>query len=151
MGKITSIEPIRLLYSQKDSEVVIVPEDEDRFVVSVEDAIIACRIHEQFKTLFQKQLNHLNDLLGKWLQGQCSKVYKAFLTLQDARMLFLVVMKEKQYDSQLEDQLTDIELSIAQDPECSQIDLDVQSLPLCGEDCYTSFCNPEWVLEYKMQ
>jgi len=139
-------KPIRLVYSEKDAHVVIEPEDQDRFVMRVHEAINACRIYEAYKSLFEKQLGQLKDTLGTWIRERTSKIQKAFLTLQDDRMLFLLVMKDKVYDRQLEEDITDLELRIGS--ECTQINLDVQALPACDEDCYISFCNPGWMLEY---
>jgi hypothetical protein len=102
----------------------------------------------EYKSLFKDQLDHLKNILGSWASKRKEKIHKVFLTLQDARMLFLVVTKQQTYDEQLEEELVNIELEIAQDPKCSRINLDVQALPYCVEDSYISFCNPEWMLEY---
>ncbi len=148
MSSETRTEPIKLIYSEGNTQVVIEPEDQDRFVLRVEEAIRACRVYDEFRSLFEKQLDHLKNMLGGWLRQQHEKTQKAFLTLQDDRMLFVVVMARKEYDPDLEKDLTELELRIAQDQECSQINLDVQALPSCDEHCYESFCNPTWTLEY---
>jgi len=144
----TRTEPIRLVFSERDAHVVIEPADEDRFVMRVNEAIEACRVYEEFQSLFRQQLDYLKNTLGTWRREHMHAIEKAFLTLQDDRMLFLVVMAEKGYDSTLEDDLTELELRIAQDPACSRIKLDVQALPSCDEHAYVSFCNPAWMLEY---
>ena len=126
------------------------PEDQDRFVMRVEEAVFACRIMNEYKELFGKQVNHLKDVLGNWTREHIGKIDKVFLTLQDARMLFLIVAKGSVFDPDLEKDLTDLDLKIARDPECSQINLDVQTLPLCGPDGFLSFCNPGWMCEYIM-
>ena len=150
MGVVTKTNPIRLLYSEKGSDVLVLPEDQDAFMMRVEEAIIACRIFDDYKSLFPKQLDHLADVLGEWISQHNNKIHKGLLTLTDSRMLFLVVLKNKTYDSTLEQELTELDLQVARDSECSQISLDVQALPLCDEVCYISFCNPEWILEYSM-
>ena len=144
----TKSDPIRLLISEADRNVVVEPEDNDKFVLRVKEAIVACRVLADYKSLFEGQLDHLKNILGAWASKRKEKIHKVFLTLQDARMLFLVVTKQQTYDTQLEEELADLDLEIAQDPECSKINLDVQALPYCAEDSYISFCNPEWVLEY---
>lgn len=145
---IATAEPIRLRYSEKDAQVLVEPEDQDRFILCVQEAIMACRILAEYKILFEKQLNYLKNLLGEWARDRKNKIHKVFLTLQDARMLFLVVMKEAAYDPVLEEELTALDLKIARDPNCSKISLDVQAMPFCGEEGYISFCNPRWILEY---
>lgn len=144
----TKSDPIRLRISEEDRQVLVEPADNDKFILRVKEAIIACRVMAEYKSLFEGHLDHLKNILGSWASKRKEKLHKVFLTLQDARMLFLVVTKLQTYDAQLEDELADLELEIAQDPECSRINLDVQALPYCSEDSYVSFCNPEWVLEY---
>ena len=141
-------EPIRLRYSDK-AQVVLEPKDRDKFVMYVKEAIHACRIYEEYKDLFESQLEHLQNELGKWIQNHHTKIAKAFLTLQDARFFFLVVMNQQEYDRDFEDDLTNLELEIARDSACSTIALDVQLLPECGIESYLSFCNTQWMLEYE--
>jgi hypothetical protein len=97
----------------------------------------------------QNQLDHLKNVLGAWVRSHKDKIRKGLLTLQDARMLFLVVAQGRSYDAALEAELTSLELAVAKDPQCSRIALDVQALPDCEEEGYLSFCNPESVLEYE--
>lgn len=143
-----TITPIRLKYSD-NSPVVVEPEDHDKLVMYVKEAILACRIYDEYKEVFENQLDHLKNELGKWIQDHNTKIDKAFLTLRDARFFFLVVMNQQTYDRQFEDDLTDLELAIACDPSCSKIALDVQALPLCEEENYISFCNTQWMFSYE--
>jgi hypothetical protein len=145
----TTTEPIRLRYREKDSQVMIEPEDEDRFSLFVEQAIKACRMFQDIQ-LFNEQLDHLKARLGKWVHDRAGKIHKAFLTIADNQFLFLVVLKEAEYDDEFEEELAELDLDIARDPDCSRMNLDVQSLPICGENGYTSFCNPLYTAEYRM-
>lgn len=129
--------------------VVIEPEDNDKFILWVKEVIQACRVFDEYKELFEQQLVHLKDMLGSWIQRHEEKITKACLTLQDARFYFLIVTNQPTYDGQIEDDLTDLELEVARDPSCSKIAFDVQALPNCEESCYLSFCNSQWVLEYR--
>jgi len=150
MTTATHIEPIRLRISDAGRQVLVEPEDSDKFVLYVEEAIHACRIMKEYEELFHKQLQYLKNYLGKWACEHKDKVNKTFLTLHGGRMLFLVVTKNSTFDPELEDSLTDLDLNVARDPECSQINLDIQAVPQCQEEGYVSFCNPEWLLEFSM-
>ena len=145
-----TIEPIRLRYSQKDELVLIETATTDRFSLTVEEAIEACRIYEERKTLFHEQFNNLLSLLGKWTYSHKSKIKDAFLTIRNTRLLFLIVTKRKTYDEELEKELTDLDMSIACEPDFSEIPLSVQALPYCDEAGHDSFCKPEWTLEYSL-
>jgi len=150
MSSTANGEPIRLRCSQNDAQVVVDPEDEDEFFMRIHEAMRACRIYDGYKSIFRNEFDYLKGILGRWLRDHASKIEKAFLTLQKARMLFLVIMCDGAYDEELEDELTDLELRVALDPEFSQIHLDVQALSKSSENCCMSFCNPDWTLEYVM-
>ncbi len=142
-------EPIRLRITGKNSQVVIEPEDRDLFVMFVQEAIEACKVYQDYKNIFEKQLEHLKDLLGRWASEHLTKLDGAFLTLLNGRFLFVVVTKQQAFDPALEDELSSLDINIAQDENCSQLNVDVQALPKCDKDAYMSFCNPKWTLEYQ--
>lgn len=150
MSSTAITEPIRLRYSQHDARFMIEPGDEDELIMRIEEVMQARRICDVLKPRFKNQFDHLKWSLGEWLRNHANKIQKAFLTLPDTGMLFLVVMSEKAYDEELEEELTDLELRVALDPECSQVSLDVQAVPKCSEDRYITLCNSYWILEYVM-
>ncbi len=147
MATVTT-EPIRLRYFEKEKSVLIETDTTDRFVLTVEEAIEACRIYEERKTLFQTQFNNLLSLLGEWTYHHKNKIKNTFLTIRNTRLLFLIILKRKTYDEELEKELTELDITIAEKPEFSEIPLSVQALPYCEEAGYHSFCQPEWTLEY---
>jgi hypothetical protein len=142
-------EYIRLKWSEKERRIIVEDKDEDRFSLSVEEAIEACKVYERNKqTLFRKQFRTLLDFLGKWAYERRKKLANVFLTIRDAGLLFLVVTKSKIHDEVFEDELTQLDLDIARNKDFSEIFLSVQALPICDKNGYESFCNSEWTLEY---
>ncbi|MCK4913303.1 MAG: hypothetical protein KAI59_06835 [Planctomycetes bacterium] len=140
---------IHLKWSQKGGTVIVEDADEDRFCMTIEDAIEACRVYDKEKRLaFRKQFNMLLEFLGSWCYERKGKIQKIFLTIRDAGLLFLVVTKSKIYDEQLEEELTLLDIEIANNEKFSEILLSVQSLPCCNDSNYSSFCYPERTLEY---
>ena len=98
--------PIVLRYDDTQGKVIIVDDREDRFVLSVTEAIRACQIYEQldlvrFKDQFEKLLNYLGD----WLAKHKAQVSKAVLTTRDAGLLFLVCTTEPEFDEEFEEEL----------------------------------------------
>jgi len=142
-------EYIRLKWSEKDHKILVEAKDEDRFSLTVGDAIVACKVYErEKKAMFPKQFRMLLNFLGNWAFERRNKLAKVFLTIRDAGLLFLVVTKGKTYDEQFEEDLTELDLEVAHNEDFSEIALSVQSLPLCDENNYNSFCSPERTLEY---
>ena len=143
---------ILLPWSEKDKRVVIEDADEDRFSLTVEEAIEACSVyHKEKRAQFRRQFHDLLDFLGKWTYARRTEIFKAFLTIRDAGLLFLVVSRGKKYDPVFEDELTKLDITIANSEEFSEIQMSVQALPFCGAPNYDSFCNPDLTLEYKVR
>jgi hypothetical protein len=130
--------------------VMVEDKDEDRYLLTVEQAIEACGAHNKEKrAIFKRQFENLQAHLGQLTSERKGKVKKVFLTIRDAGLLFLLVTQKKTYDQDFEAELTRLDLEVANSCDFSEIQMSVQALPLCDEDNYYSFCNPEWTLEYK--
>jgi hypothetical protein len=142
-----STEPVRLKWSEKDRTVVFEPADSDLFTMRVQEVIQACNIQQQGKA-FESQFNDLKNILGNWIHEHKDKIVKAFVTVRDTRILFLAITKDVEYDSELEDELTDFDWAIAHTQLLSTIPLSVQSLPQCDSDNYQAFLSPPIILEY---
>jgi len=142
-------EYIRLKWLERDRKILVEDADEDRFSMTVEEAIEACKVYEREKQpLFRKQFKMLLDFLGEWSFKRRNKLAKVFLTIRDAGLLFLVVTKRKTYDESFEEELTQLDIEVANKEDFSGILLSVQALPLCSSSNYDSFCYPERTLEY---
>jgi len=139
--------PIRVKWSEKDRTVLFDTQDEDRFTMKVKEVIQACNIHQQSNE-FESQFNDLKNILGNWIHERKNKIVKAFVTIRDTRILFLAVTKDVEYNSELEDEITALDLAIAQTPLLSAIPLSVQSLPQCSGDIYEAFLSPPIIFEY---
>ncbi len=143
------LQPIILDYKQANRKVTVVPSDEDRFVMSMQDAATACQIVERMDIInFTRQFKELLNYLGRWIKAHQNKILHSFLTTRDAGLLFIVIRKESKYDDNFESELTELDLKIAQNKDFNLINLSVLSLPRCTEQEYLSFVN-RFVLQYK--
>ncbi len=140
-------EPVRLKWSEENRVVLFEPEDQDRFSMKVKEVIQACNIHQQ-RNEFESQFDDLKNILGNWIHERKDKIAQAFVTIRDTRILFLAITKDVEYDSELEDELTNLDWVISQTPLFSAIPLSVQSLPQCDSDTYEAFLSPPIILEY---
>jgi len=150
MGVANKTDYIRVRWSERDRKTLLVEDEcQDRFCMAIDEAIEACKVHNKRKhTLCGEQFRSLLDLLGRWCSQRRKKIARALLTVRDAGLLLLIVTRRKTYDPQFEDELTQLDLQIANSPHFSEISLSVQALPMCGPDSYAAFCNPETTLEY---
>jgi len=144
----TRKEPLMLSYEEKGRQIVVTPEDNDRFVTTVEHAIAACQMQQESEE-FAKQFDRLLRRLAGWIVEQQDKIKEAYLTVRDAGLLFLVVRKEKHYDRELTDSLTDLDIEIAQSSEFNLVRLSVLALPNASKDSVYSFILPGLSLVYR--
>ena len=144
MATTTKLEPIRLSFRDKGRQVVVEPADEDRFMMSIEDAARACQ--QAIRAVqFGEQFKSLLGCLGAWLvRNSGGKVSHAYLTLRDAGLLFIVIQASRASDESLEDSLVDLDIEIARDENLNLIELDVLPLPATSEEAYSSFLNPKY-------
>ena len=143
----TRTYPIQLKISEKGRAVVVEDSNEDRYVTTVEKVIIACRANEKEEE-FKDQFDNLKQTLGTWISSRNSQIVKAFITVRDTYVFFLLITKSEEFELGFEKELTDLDLQISHSECFNEIPFAVQSLPDCGEDIYEGFLDPTMVLEY---
>lgn len=132
---------IQLEYS-RDGKVVVTDDVQDRFLISVQEAVIACKDMAQ-SILYRRQFGMLVVKLGAWLQRHRQKVRKAFLTAREGTLLFLVVRSTAQFDASVTDALTDLAIDVSNDDGFSLMRLDVLALPDASDEAVKSFLMPD--------
>jgi len=143
----TEKPPVQLLWSEQNRKIVITTRDSDRFVLTMRAAIAACRAQEQ-EGEFEAQYNTVLDRLAEWIEEHKGRVATGFVTIREADLLFVVVRDGANVDREFEDQLTELDVTIATDPELNLVMLSVLSLPTIPEDAIKGFLNEDFVLEY---
>lgn len=144
----TKTEYIRLDYHGEGQKVIVTPQNQDRFMLSVREAAIACQMADDSNSFIQ-QFKELLENLASWLKRHGSKVERAFVTIRDAGFVFLVVQRNKSYNREFEDLLTELDMSIAQDQNLNLIRLNVLALPKSSKESYESFLVPEHTWTYR--
>jgi len=140
---------IPTVFSNKQGRMVIRSKDRTRFSAVVRQAVAACGAHRRKdQVVFRKQFENLAGLLGGWVHKRRTRLAKAFLTVWDTGLVFIIVSKERAYNAGLEHDLTHLDIKVAQSKDFSQIALSVQALPCCSSTGYEHFCNPKATLEY---
>lgn len=137
---------VRLDWSLKGGNMVVTPRDQDRFVIKVNRAIAILQQGAETER-FSQQFNLLLRMLAEWL-GKRQEIAKAYLTDRDGALAFVVVRDSCRYDDDFEDEISELDFRLANDPDLDLITLDVIALPLAGEDAVSSFVNPGFAFEY---
>lgn len=140
------VRAIQLDWTVQDGMVVVTPRDEDRFSIRLNDAIEILRKADKEKP-FRGQLKLLMKQLAEWLRDR-DDVRTAYLTIRDGAFAFVVIRTSVAYDEAFEDELSELDFRIANDPDLTLISLHTMSLPSISAAASQSFLDNAFTLEY---
>lgn len=131
-----------------DSEQVVVrPRKQSRFTIQKDRAIEALRAANEVEK-FTKQFNLLLEVLGGWIKAHTAGISVAVVTLHDNSLAFVVVQRNPSYDERFQDEISNLEFSIAHDADLSLIKMRTVLLPPVGQDDMRSFLDERMILTY---
>ena len=118
---------------------VVVHSGDDTFLLTVQEAVNACGAWSKMAE-FQSQMKALLDHLGAWVRARSDSVRDAYFSVKlGGGLFFMVVTKGKNYDPDLEDQLTSLDIDVANAEEFNLLRLSVLAIPDSSADCVESF------------
>lgn len=138
---------IELHFEDDTGKVRVTPADNTLLLLSVEEAIAACRAFKK-QLEFKGQFDQLINTLGVWLKARRDRVAQAFLTTRDAGLLLLIVTKSAAYDQAFEADVTELDIQIANDTDYHLIDLSILAIPNCQQESVHSFLSRKMMLRY---
>lgn len=103
-------EPVRLSFESKQ-QVIVVPENEDRFLTTASAAALACQQAEAGKE-FRSQFEDLLAFVHEWCEGQAAKVRACYLTVGDVGLNVIVCLQGDDYDFEFDDPIAELDLEI---------------------------------------
>ena len=138
---------VDLHFEDETGKVRVTPDNDTLLLMSVEEAIIACRAFKK-QLEFKSQFDHLLNALGAWIKSRLHKISLAFLTTRDAGLLFLVVTAAANRDDELESDITELDMQVANEADYHLIDLSVLIIPNCPKDSVHSFLSRKMALRF---
>jgi hypothetical protein len=141
------VSPLQLNYKTQGQTVVITPENEDRFSLTVQEAIRACSAGQD-AIIFDRQFKKLLEKTTFWLKKNSSDIDKAYVTIRDSDILFFIVRKTVEYNRDFEDVLTDFDIEVAEDRNLDKIRMSVLAIPKSSPQTITSFLRPDFAWIY---
>jgi len=146
LAKISSV--IELHFENRDGQVRVMLPDNHIMAMSVEVAVHACRAFKD-QILFKAQFDCLLPCLAEWIHRHRDNVKDAYLTTRDSGLLFLVVAKGATFNDSFEDELTGLDIEIANDTDYSLITMNVLAIPpSCDEDTH-SFISDKMKIRFR--
>ncbi len=143
---LASKKPVRLSY--EDGHIVVTPQDQDKFLISAERAIQACRetvqMDERITNFKEKFLLPLN----RWCAHHASRVAACYLPLPMSSLQAFVVNNSSKFDFELANEVAALERDLAR----AGWRVGVVQLPAADEfNSLATFFNPEGALEVYAQ
>jgi hypothetical protein len=132
---------------KSDGQITVTPENEDRFMLQMKTAVEVLQQSKQAEK-FELQFKVLLNMLGEWIKLHKNDVSKAYVTIKDTSLAFVVVRESSRYNSVFEDALTDLEFDIANDADLSNVYVEVIGLPSISTSALNSFLHSNFAFEY---
>ncbi len=118
-------KPIWQHLRQSDGgEAFITPKEGEPFGLPIDEAVEACKSWEKVGQ-FSRQVNDLLECFTRWLADRQTEIDRAFFALEPDGVVFAVVRKDRAFDPDFEDALSQLDLDVAQDDAYSLIKLRV--------------------------
>jgi hypothetical protein len=135
----TSGRPPAIHLVQTAKGQVVIHAGDDLFLLTVQEAVNACGAwHEMAE--FQSQMKELMEYLSKWISARMNSIRDAYFSVKTGGgLLFMVVTKTKKFDAELENELTDLDIQVANAPEYNLLRLSVLAIPDSPPECVESF------------
>jgi hypothetical protein len=110
MESTTSSGPIRLSFESK-RQIVVIPENQDRFLTTASAAAQACQQAEK-QSEWVEQFKEFLGFIHQWCIDHGDKVHSCYVTIGDHSLNVLVCLKGDDYDFELDDQLAELDLAL---------------------------------------
>lgn len=143
----TKLSSIVLYEDGAEHDVLVYLKDNDKFVLTAQDAVRACRAWDK-SVQFQRQFEDLLTRLSRWISDNRGDISIAKLNVRENDILFVVTQAVVKRNDHLADQLTDLDLEISGSPSFDLISLNVLSLPLVDAESAAAFLSSGEILTH---
>ncbi len=86
-------------------------------------------------------------VLGNWLSTR-DDILMAFITLRDGGLAFVVIRSESRYDAAFEDDLSDLDIEVSEDPQLELVPINSLALPPANECAIDTFLDSRFALRF---
>ena len=140
-GKMNSTQQKRsvvALVEGSHNDLKVVRLDGDQFVVTAQQAIDACSLAAD-AVRFQVQFKDLLETVYSWVEERKNKISSAFISVGQDGITLLVVQVGLPADFELENQLVELDLLIADNQQMNLVPFNTLLVPKVGDEVLQSF------------
>ena len=136
MTATTTNEAIRINWSDGDRPIFVTTRDEDRFIVTAQEAAESMRHHGKVAQ-FRRELLDIFQLLRKWCVSQKARVKACYFVFRTSGQVIFVVPVSSTCDFDLTDKLTSLDIEIAST--FSLLRCDIMQIPGYSAETISTF------------
>lgn len=129
--------------SHTDDRVVVEPEDEDRFVITAQSAVKACKDQQEKETAIRMFKEKFLRPLISWCEARTERVVACYIPPPISYLQVFMVGASEKYDFELGQELSKLELELAE----SGWRVNVLQLPTTATEDLSTFFNTEGAIE----
>jgi hypothetical protein len=137
------------LIEGEHDDVQVIRLDGDRFVTTAQEAInflsLAGRAVE-----FQRQLKELLDRLYDWVEERKERIGSAYIAFGRDGLTLVIVQRAVAFDFTFEDQLTDLDLEVANEQLFRLIPFSTLLVPKVGDAVLKSFLSSGQIIQHRL-
>ena len=110
----TNTDPVQLDVTREgDRQVVLTPEDEDRFVRSCQWVVETSKLGIS-REVWLRELHQLMAYVANWAEGHASRVKSCFAARRDDQLAIYVIPVANHFDFDLTEELTNLDFELAE-------------------------------------
>ena len=113
MSKARSIAKPIQLHFESTNQVLVVPDDKDRFVTTESEAARACRQMEHTKE-WSNQWNDFLVYVNAWCKNHSDSIEAGYVSVGDSALNVLLCLRNQDYDFDLEDAIAELDLELSE-------------------------------------
>jgi hypothetical protein len=110
--RVNASRPIRLTF-RSEMRVVVEPDDEDRFVMTMREAALACKQVADNKA-WEEAFDTFLVYLEKWSESHADKVSAVYFSVGDGALNIFVCTPSELYDIELDDIISELDIALVQ-------------------------------------
>jgi hypothetical protein len=133
--------------SHDGGNVVVEPQDEDRFVITAQSAVKACQDSQYIKQAIQRFKREFLQPVYEWCRAHAGAVGACYVPVPMAYTQVFVVGTSPKYDFRLGDELAALELKLAD----AGWRVQVLQIPASDEEDLRTYFNTEGAIEVYAQ
>jgi hypothetical protein len=142
MSTVQGTKPQVIRLSSKGGNVVVTPDDEDRFTLTAQNAVKACQDHYRSSEAIKQFKSEFLRPLMEWCEHNAARIHSCFVPVPVGYVQVFVIGASPKYDFELGTELAKLEVSLAD----AGWRVNVLQIPYSDDEELKTYFDPEGAL-----